>query len=141
LLVARRLQELVHSGVNHDGGSKRRRANWILARNGLPPVKRGVSEPVFRAILYLLLSFVVISVIRSVVGVIGKLFGEMVSPSSGPSGTSGRSASSPGSPTVESLHKDPVCGTFVAPSTAWQKAVGGKTYYFCSIDCREKFKG
>jgi uncharacterized protein len=93
---------------------------------------------VFRAILYLLLTVVVISVIRSVVGIIGKLFGEMVSPSSAPR-TPGSAAA--GSPTVETLHKDPVCGTFVAPSTAWQKAVGGKTYYFCSTDCREKFKG
>jgi YHS domain-containing protein len=105
---------------------------------------------VFRAILYLLLTVVVISVLRSVLGIIGKLFGALMSPPATPGNSSDgtrnaggtpRNASSGGSPVVESLHKDPVCGTFVAPSTAWQKAVGGKTYYFCSTDCREKFRG
>jgi YHS domain-containing protein len=96
---------------------------------------------VFRAILYLLLTVVVISVIRSVVGIVGKLFGEMMSPPSGTPRNPGQSAASGTPPAVETLHKDPVCGTFVAPSTAWQKAVGSKTYYFCSTDCREKFKG
>jgi YHS domain-containing protein len=47
----------------------------------------------------------------------------------------------PSQPGMESLHKDPVCGTFVAPSTAWQKVSSGKTYYFCSTHCRDQFKG
>jgi uncharacterized protein len=90
---------------------------------------------VFRAILYLIVFIVAVSVIRSVMGIIGKLFGAMM-PQQPPASTP--SSSPPG---MESLHKDPVCGTFVAPSAAWQKASGGKTYYFCSTQCRDKFKG
>jgi Cu+-exporting ATPase len=36
--------------------------------------------------------------------------------------------------------KDPVCGMSVDPATAKHKAAhGGRTYYFCSSRCREKF--
>jgi YHS domain-containing protein len=91
---------------------------------------------VFRAILYLIVFIVAVSVIRSVMGIIGKLFGAMMTPPAPPVSTP---PSSP--PGMESLHKDPVCGTFVAPSAAWQKVSGGKTYYFCSTHCRDQFKG
>lgn len=90
----------------------------------------------FRAILYLIVFVVAVSVIRSVVGIIGNLFGGLASPPNPPV-----SQGPPPQQQMESLQKDPVCGTFVAPSTAWQKASGGKTYYFCSTDCRDQFKG
>lgn len=92
----------------------------------------------FRAILYLMITVIVISVIRTVLGIIGKVFAAMMTPQNGP-GAAGPTAKAP--PATESLHKDPVCGTFVAPSTAWQMAANGKTYYFCSTACRDKFKG
>jgi Cu+-exporting ATPase len=39
-----------------------------------------------------------------------------------------------------SLAKDPVCGMSVDPATAKHKAQhGGKTFFFCSAGCREKF--
>jgi YHS domain-containing protein len=38
------------------------------------------------------------------------------------------------------LHKDPTCGTFVLIDTAFTLAGDGVTYYFCSNDCRDKFK-
>jgi YHS domain-containing protein len=38
------------------------------------------------------------------------------------------------------LARDPVCGTFVAPSTSLSLTSGGATHYFCSEDCRRKFK-
>jgi uncharacterized protein len=44
-------------------------------------------------------------------------------------------------PVAEELKKDPVCGTFIAPSTAVRKMLGGETYYFCSAQCRDKFRG
>jgi YHS domain-containing protein len=34
-----------------------------------------------------------------------------------------------------------VCGTFISTATAFQKFANGQTYYFCSTDCRDKFKG
>lgn len=102
----------------------------------------------FRAILYLIVFIVAVSVIRSVLGIVGNLLGAIFgNPASPPEAQtsraggagSGASASTPAN--METLHKDPVCGTFVAPSTAWQKVAGGTTYYFCSTHCRDQFKG
>jgi P-type Cu+ transporter len=40
----------------------------------------------------------------------------------------------------DSLASDPVCGTSVDPATARHEApYGGKTFFFCSAGCREKF--
>jgi len=37
--------------------------------------------------------------------------------------------------------KDPVCGMEIDPKTAaGTEAYKGKTYHFCSSDCRNKFK-
>lgn len=36
------------------------------------------------------------------------------------------------------LHKDPVCGTYVAESSPYQKQAGGQTFYYCSAKCREE---
>ncbi len=38
------------------------------------------------------------------------------------------------------MEKDPVCGMLVDPQRAvGQRAVGGRTYYFCSGTCLAKF--
>jgi YHS domain-containing protein len=34
------------------------------------------------------------------------------------------------------LHKDPVCGTYVAESTLYRRQVSGDTFYYCSDECR-----
>ncbi len=36
------------------------------------------------------------------------------------------------------LHKDPVCGTYVAGGSALKRQVGNQTFYYCSEGCREK---
>ena len=91
----------------------------------------------FRAILYLIVSVLVISVLRSIIGVVLKGFSDLV----GTSTSAGASRPRPSSfPSGGELKKDPVCGTFIAASTALQKTVGGETYYFCSPQCRDKFK-
>ena len=106
----------------------------------------------FRAILYFIVTLVVISVLRAVMAMIGKAFGSLfggdatsseASTASSPSRGSGAAPGSGPRPSSgpEVLEKDPVCGTFVAPSTAFQLASGGKTHYFCSKHCREEFKG
>ena len=38
------------------------------------------------------------------------------------------------------LVRDPVCGTFVAPVESFAFRSGGETHYFCSVECRERFK-
>jgi YHS domain-containing protein len=36
------------------------------------------------------------------------------------------------------LHKDPICGTYVAESTPFRQHVVGQVFYYCSEACREK---
>ena len=38
------------------------------------------------------------------------------------------------------LKKDPVCGTYVSTSSCLTRNVGGQMMYFCSAECRDKFK-
>ena len=94
----------------------------------------------FRAILYLIGFMLVMSVIRSVLGIISKAFSGLSNTSSPQAGASG-SRPPPRSPSGGELKKDPVCGTFISTGTAFQKSSHGQTYYFCSTDCRDKFSG
>ena len=87
-----------------------------------------------RAIAYLIASVLVISVVRSILGIVLKGFADLFHPT----------APQKGPPTVPAggeLKKDPVCGTFISTATAIQKRLGGETYYFCSAECRDKFSG
>jgi len=93
----------------------------------------------FRAIVYLIAFMLVMSVIRSVLGIITKAFSGLSSSTSPQAGAPGSRPSSPTS--GGELKKDPVCGTFISTATAFQKSVNGQTYYFCSTECRDKFKG
>lgn len=44
-------------------------------------------------------------------------------------------------PAPDKETKDPVCGMSINPEKAGAAAVvAGKTYYFCSASCREKFE-
>jgi YHS domain-containing protein len=47
-------------------------------------------------------------------------------------------AGSRGEPVTGELRKDPVCGTFVATTTAWTRTIEGKPVYYCSKQCFEK---
>jgi YHS domain-containing protein len=38
------------------------------------------------------------------------------------------------------LKKDPVCGTYVSTSGSLTRNVNGQPVYFCSEECRRKFK-
>jgi YHS domain-containing protein len=38
------------------------------------------------------------------------------------------------------MAKDPVCGTYVVPDRAVSALVGRQTIYFCSTDCRDKYR-
>ena len=39
------------------------------------------------------------------------------------------------------LVRDPVCGTYIQQSRALRGEADGKTHYFCSEECKEKFAG
>ena len=38
------------------------------------------------------------------------------------------------------LKRDPVCGTYVSTSLGVTKTVNGEAIYFCSKECRDKFR-
>jgi len=42
-------------------------------------------------------------------------------------------------PVLDELVKDPVCGVYCPKKEAISIKINGKTYYFCSKDCRDKF--
>jgi hypothetical protein len=87
----------------------------------------------FRFILYALAILVLISVLRSVVGILTKAFGAFLSAGAAqPPGTQQKAQLG------GDLHRDPVCGTFVAESTPFQHHQAGSTFYYCSEACKEK---
>lgn len=85
---------------------------------------------------FVLIAIILISVLRPLLGFIARLF---LNATAGPARGGGTPPSPPHANGPEALKKDPVCGTFVAPSTALVKDKGGQTYYFCSDTCRDKF--
>jgi hypothetical protein len=92
---------------------------------------------VFAVLRYLILAILLISLLRPLLGLLARLF---LNAAVGPERGGSRPPSPPqASASPEALKKDPVCGTFVAPSTALMKDRAGQTYYFCSPACRDKF--
>jgi YHS domain-containing protein len=43
-------------------------------------------------------------------------------------------------PASVKLVRDPVCGTYVSPGSAPSLTAGGATHYFCSEECRAKYR-
>jgi YHS domain-containing protein len=90
----------------------------------------------FRVILWLIGLVVMISLLRGIIGIILKGFGDLLSPSSRPQ-TRERPATQV--PLSGELKKDPACGTYIAAATSLKETVGGETLYFCSKQCRDKY--
>jgi YHS domain-containing protein len=90
----------------------------------------------FRAIFYLLLSVVVITVAKSIIGIVLRGVAEAMKP-----GSSAPGAAPPPNqvPLTGELKKDPVCGTYISAATSIQEKVGGQTFHFCSPECRDKY--
>ena len=90
----------------------------------------------FRLLTYMLLAVFLITVVRSMLGIILRGFSEMLR-----SNVASKAAPKP-RPTVPltgELKKDPVCGTYTAAATSIQQTVQGETFYFCSAQCRDKY--
>jgi len=90
----------------------------------------------FRAIFYLLLTVVVISVLKSIVGIVLKGVSEAMKPGSTTPGTPRPSNQVP---LTGELKKDPVCGTYIAAASSIKETVAGQTIHFCSAQCRDKY--
>ncbi|HYL39126.1 MAG TPA: hypothetical protein VEV17_24625 [Bryobacteraceae bacterium] len=88
----------------------------------------------FRAIFYLLITVLLISVLRSVMRIIFKGFGEMLNP-----GANQQKEPDNRVPLTGELKKDPTCGTYISAATSIKETVGGQTFHFCSKECRDKY--
>jgi YHS domain-containing protein len=86
-----------------------------------------------RVVFYLLLAVVLISLLRSVAGILGKVLSAALGRPA-----SGRSPSSEPRKAGE-LKRDPVCGIYVSTATSIKRTVGGETIHFCSVECSEKY--
>ncbi len=87
----------------------------------------------FRFLFYLITTVILISVVRMVAGVVMKGLGAWFEPA--------RAAPAASVPVGGELKKDPVCGTFVSAATSVKKTAGGAVVHFCSVECRDKFRG
>jgi YHS domain-containing protein len=43
-------------------------------------------------------------------------------------------------PSAGELRKDPVCETYISVPSPWAKLVKGETIYFCSKECKDRFR-
>ena len=91
----------------------------------------------FRLLGYLILTIFGITIIRMVIGILGKLFASSVSGDAAKPHQQARRAQVPPGGV---LQKDPVCGTFVPEQGARKLTAGGETHYFCSDECLKKFR-
>ena len=94
----------------------------------------------FRALLELLFTVLIILIARMVLTAIVR---GLANSSLGTfrNATRSRSAQQTPNPPTQAtgeLHKDPVCGTYVAESTPFRRQIARQTFYYCSDTCREK---
>ncbi|MBV8864219.1 MAG: YHS domain-containing protein [Acidobacteriaceae bacterium] len=95
----------------------------------------------FRALLEILFTIAVVLVARAVLTSIFKGIARASADSlrgQAQGAENRRGEASPESELGGELHKDPVCGTYVAESAALKRQAGGQTFYYCSESCREK---
>lgn len=90
--------------------------------------------------LGLLIAFIfLVPLIRMVMGALGRMFTNFALGSK-PQSSQRQPGARPPAPAGGTLHQDPVCGTYVSESVALRLNAAGQTHYFCSAECRDKFK-
>lgn len=85
-----------------------------------------------RLIGLLILAVFAIAIIRSVVGVLAKLF------TGGMNATGGGAERPPKVQQGGTLHRCPACGTYTSETLAIKRVSAGETLYFCSSECARK---
>ena len=88
-----------------------------------------------RAVVYIFLGLILISLLRTIIGIVAKAATALFEPDS----TAGAASGSEPRKTGE-LKRDPVCGTYVSTATSIKKTVAGQVVHFCSAACSEKYK-
>jgi len=85
----------------------------------------------------LILFLIAISMIRSAVGYVQRLW-QGIQPPSSPR-TVREATAQNGGVTSTVLQQDPVCGTYVGVDTSLKRIVGGRVLHFCSPECRDRY--
>ena len=91
----------------------------------------------FRLIFELILTVVVLTVLKSIVGIVLRGFSQAMKPDSTAPGAGPRPSQQV--PLTGELKKDPVCGTYISTATSVKEKVGGEVLHFCSTACRDKY--
>lgn len=91
-----------------------------------------------RALIELLITIILAYVARAVLASVFKGIANASSTAFQQQAGQAQPNPSPQPPAAGELHKDPVCGTYVAESTPFRSQVGGRRFYYCSDACREK---
>ena len=84
-------------------------------------------------LLSILLSFLLRSASRLWKGIVRGMQGEQ-----SPGDSARRGARSP--QLSVQMERDPICGTFVVPDRAVALSTGRERLYFCSTECRDKYR-
>lgn len=90
-----------------------------------------------RALVYILVSIFVISILRGMIGIITRGAADLLKPPSG-SPPSPSTAQQQAGFTGE-LMKCGTCGTFSPPRSTLTASKRGQTVYFCSDACKQKY--
>lgn len=85
-----------------------------------------------RLILYLLLAVVLITLLRSLIGIFGKAAVQWL--------LAGGSRGSRPTQQGGELRQDPVCGVYISTASSYKLSEGGKILHFCSEACRERYR-
>jgi YHS domain-containing protein len=91
----------------------------------------------FRLIFELLLTVLVLTVLKSIIGIVLRGVSQAMKPGSAAPGTGPHPSNQV--PLTGELKKDPVCGTYIAAATSIKERVAGQTFHFCSTECRDKY--
>lgn len=96
-----------------------------------------------RTIFDLIVTLVVALAARAILGSLMKGFAQSARSGFGQAGNNEGPSASKQQPNERmtvagELHKDPVCGMYVAESTRFQRKSGRDQFYYCSEECKEK---
>lgn len=86
-----------------------------------------------RTVLFLLLAILIITLLRGIIGIVGKGIASLAEPKQ-PARRRGDAEPH------DELKRDPVCGIYIPAGTAVKRIVDGDTVHFCSEDCAGRYK-
>jgi len=92
-----------------------------------------------RFVVFFLALIVLIPMIRGVLGGLARLVMRWAVGTPSQAAAQRGPASPPAQAGSTTLHKDPVCGTYVSEAIAVSLRAGAQTVWFCSAACRDKY--